>query len=164
MGSRVLAYKHDVSNVVLDAYRERNDAQIMTLEIMAILVGLHTFGDVIRGASVRVWTDNVGGERTLRKGSAKQEDHNLLVFAVWFAAARLGCALWFERVGAKDNIADQPSRGYDVALSRLGAVWVHPAVPGELGRPADWVDVGALSEVQVLTHDGACPAVGDGGV
>ena len=114
MGSRVLAYKHDVSNVVLDAYRERNDAQIMTVEIMAILVGLHTFGDVIRGASVRVWTDNVGGECTLRKGSAKQEDHNLLVFAVWFAAARLGCALWFERVGAKDNIADQPSRGYDV--------------------------------------------------
>ena len=95
LGSRVVAYKHDVSNVVLDAYRERNDAQVMTLEIMAIRLGLHTFGDVIRGASVRVWTDNVGGECALRKGSAKQEDHNLLVFAVWFAAARLDCALWF---------------------------------------------------------------------
>jgi hypothetical protein len=158
-GARIQAYKCDVSKIVLEAYRERSDAQIMTLEIMAILVAIYTFSDDLQGAVVRVWTDNTGGECTLRKGSAKQEDHNLLVFAVWFAAARLGCALWFERVGTKDNISDQPSRGYDDALSLLGAEWVEPVMPGELGRPADWVDVGALGEVYTLTRDGARLAV-----
>ena len=66
-GRTLYAYKHDVSRIVIEAYRERNDAQIMTLEIMAILVALTTFSNVLCGASVRVWTDNVGGECTFRK-------------------------------------------------------------------------------------------------
>jgi hypothetical protein len=158
-GRTLYAYKHDVSRIVIEAYRERNDAQIMTLEIMAILVALTTFSNVLCGASVRVWTDNVGGECTLRKGTAKQEDHNLLVFAVWLQAARIGCSLWFERVGTKDNIADQPSRGYDEAVTMLGARWVEAVVPGELGRPAEWVNLDTLNNLQTLTRDGACLAV-----
>ena len=137
----------------------RRPPTFCTFEIMAILVALTTFSTVLRGASVRVWTDNVGGECALRKGSARQEDHNLLVFAVWLHAARIGCSLWFERVGTKDNIADQPSRGYDEAVTRLGARWVEAVVPGELGRPAEWVNIDTLCNLHTLTRDGACFAV-----
>ena len=37
----------------------------MSLELLAIIVGLHTFLEHLRGMRVRVWTDNTGGEGVL---------------------------------------------------------------------------------------------------
>ena len=45
-----------------DLLKTRNDAQIMGLELLAIALGLSTFGNQLRGKCVRVWTDNAGGQ------------------------------------------------------------------------------------------------------
>ena len=42
----------------------RGDGHIMSLELLAIIIGLHTFLEHLSGMRVRVWTDNTGGEGT----------------------------------------------------------------------------------------------------
>ena len=95
---------------VAQALHERKDEQIMAMELIAIVVGLATVMARCRGRYIRIWTDNARGEGALRKKAAKQSDHNALVHAVWLMAARNNVGLWIERVGTKDNIADDPSR------------------------------------------------------
>lgn len=82
-----------MSKIVFDDYRGRSETHIMAVEIMATLASLGAFSDAVRGSAVRVWKNNVGGVYTLRKASASQEDHNLLVYVVWFVAGRPRCAL-----------------------------------------------------------------------
>ena len=94
----------------LQIFSERKDNQIMGLELLAIAVGICTFEHLVRGKTLRVYCDNVGGERALAAGAAKSPDHNKLIHAVWMIAMRLGLAVWTYRVPTKDNIADLPSR------------------------------------------------------
>ena len=111
---------------------DRRDEQIMALELIAITVGIATFADHLRGRAVRLWCDNAGGEHGLRKGGAKCEDHNLIIHSVWLAAARLGMALWIERVESALNVADLPSRGSYHELLAAGAKWRAPVIPAQL--------------------------------
>ena len=79
----------------------------MSLELLAIVLGLHSFLWHLQGKRVRIWTDNTGGEGALsslllslplavasycsgalRRGSSKEEDHNNIVQAVWLLAMR----------------------------------------------------------------------------
>ena len=73
---------------LLAIFDDRSDNQIMAQELLAIVVGLCTFIGNLAGRTVRVWTDNAGGEGALRTGAAKSCDHNLLVHAVWLLAAK----------------------------------------------------------------------------
>ena len=59
---------------------------------------------------MRVWEDNAGAEGSLAKGASHSEDHNLLIHAIWYMAAKYGFGLWIERVASDDNISDCPSR------------------------------------------------------
>ena len=116
----------EVNHRIMRALEVRKDDQIMALELLAILVSLRTWGHVMSGTTVRVWTDNVGAQCTLEANYARRHDHNLIVFAIMLVAAQFGFRLWFERVGTDDNIADEPSRGKLDTLRALGAVWVPP--------------------------------------
>ena len=137
----------DPSLEIIAALDPREDAQIMALELMAILVALRTFGPQLRGQTVRVWSDNVGAECTLRAGTASCIDHNLLVYAVWLEAIRHGLALWFERVPSDDNIADEPSRNLFVTVENvLGAAYVPPCGTGDLGSLGQITDASVLAE------------------
>ena len=85
--------------------------------------------NIISGATVRIWTDNVGAECCLRAGGARAVDHNVVVHAVWLAAAEGRFHPWFVRVASDDNIADEPTRfdhGQSPALNALGAQWTPP--------------------------------------
>ena len=115
----------------------------MVLELMAIVVALSTFGADLAGKTVRVFTDNAGGEGALQKGSAKSWDRNLQVHSFWLTAARLLAALWVERVPTKENIADLPSRQDERLLGELGAAWRAPRVPEECLEPAWWLECSA---------------------
>jgi hypothetical protein len=95
---------------MMATFAERKDNQIMGLELLGIAVGICSFEELIRGRSLRVYCDNVGGERALASGAATSVDHNRLVHAVWMRALQLGLSLWSYRVPTKDNIADLPSR------------------------------------------------------
>ena len=46
----------------MNLLEERRDNQIMSLEIMAIAVGLSTFAEELKGRKVVVYSDNTGAE------------------------------------------------------------------------------------------------------
>ena len=92
---------------LLDLFGQRDDAQIMGQELLAIALGLCTFLKKLRGRCVRVWTDNKGGECCLRSGAARAGDHNLLVHALWLLAAKENFGLWVERVRESVKIKNE---------------------------------------------------------
>jgi hypothetical protein len=99
----------------------------------------------IAGCTVRLWTDNQGGEGALRRGSAKAHDHNAVVHAAWLMAAANSIGLFVGRVPSALNVSDGPTRPEGLIassiLSDLGAEWREPWLPGELWRPRDWANV-----------------------
>ena len=65
------------------ALSPRGESQIMGQEMLAVLLALTVFQQHIAGKVARVWTDNVGGEEgALRRGAARQADHNRISLAV----------------------------------------------------------------------------------
>ena len=81
----------------------------MGLELLAISLGLCTFGPWVNGRNMVVHCDNTGSEVSTRKGSAKRWDHAQLVRAHWLYAAKNNLQLIIKRVSTHDNIADLPS-------------------------------------------------------
>jgi hypothetical protein len=112
---------------VLQFFHKRDDAQIMGLELLAIALGLSTFGELVRDRTVHTWSDNAGAESSCVKGSAKQWDHACVVHSIWIKAAELKASLFIDRVSTADNLADLPSRESFSLLQRLGAKHI-PAV------------------------------------
>ena len=90
---------------------------------------------------MRVQSDNVGNECTLRKGLAKSQDHNRIIHAMWLMAAKLNWALWVGRVGTHDNIADDPSREHCAKLVEENVEWIQPYIPRKLHGTQLWDDL-----------------------
>ena len=126
---------------LIDPLMPRKDNQIMTQEILAIVIALHTFLPYLKSRRVIVYTDNAGGEGALRKGTTEAWDHNLLVHGVWLLAAKARIGLWVERVPTDDNISDDPSREAYALLESIGANWCEPVVPPHLWEPEQWDSV-----------------------
>ena len=116
------------STELMGQFLVRRDKQIMTLEILAIIVALSTFDEMLRSRKVIVYSDNVGAEHATEKGSCKAADHNLLVHEIWTHALRSRIHLWLERVPSAENISDSPSRFEYEMLEELGATWVRPSI------------------------------------
>ena len=110
----------------------RNDDQIHFLEMLAVVLMLSTFEDLLAQKAVYVFIDNNGVLGSLIKGSSKAPEVNLLVGRVWLHAAKWAWAPIWARVESEANIADGPSRRDFVMVGRLGAVWVKPRLPNWL--------------------------------
>ena len=76
----------------------RADRQIMSLELLAMALGLCTFSAECSQRRIRVFSDNVGAEYCVSRGSAKQWDHTVVVHSIWHWAAKIKATLWIERV------------------------------------------------------------------
>ena len=131
---------------LLECFAQRRDAQIMGLEILAIVLGLCTFAPLISDRKVIVWSDNSGSERATSAGKAKKWDHSSMVHGIWILVAKLRvtffahavfvvsrrifcqASLWVERVPTEANISDLPSREEFALLESLGAVYTRPEV------------------------------------
>ena len=148
----ILCDKRAATYCVMDApcwakekLQHRNDEQIMAYEILAIMMGLETFSKDCKRATIRVWTDNIGGECALRKKSSAALDHNLFVHLIWEKAANLNAGLWIDRVPSKLNIADGPTRPTkDIGLSILNyinAKKVQARLPVELRKYCDFMSM-----------------------
>ena len=113
---------------LLAKLQQRGDKQIMSLEIIAIMLALSTFTSELSGRKVVLYSDNTGAEATANKGSAKAFDHNMLQHAIWSHVLTHGIHLWIERVPSKENISDLPSRFEYGLLEELYAVWREPVM------------------------------------
>ena len=112
----------------LDCLQDRKDNQIMSLETMAISVGLASFAEELRGRKVLVFSDNTGAEAAARRGSAHAWDHCEMVHGIWTQAFLNRTHIWILRVASDDNLSDLPSRCEYGLLRELGAVWRPPLI------------------------------------
>jgi hypothetical protein len=123
-------YCHNsVPDAWLNWFAERNDAQIMGLELLAVLYAILNFLPLIQGRTVRIWTDNEGGRGSMTSGGAREWDHNLLVHKIWEVCFRYCVNPWFDRVPTDDNIADGPTRSDMLVVEALGAAHFSAHVP-----------------------------------
>ena len=91
-GAKILYTDGAPSEGIMKQFTKRGDGQIMTLEILAIAVGLSTFAEEIMGERLFIYSDNVGAEGAVREGKAKRWDHAKLVHSIWDAALVFACA------------------------------------------------------------------------
>ena len=110
----------------------------MGLELLAIALGLSTFGDFVRGRRVAVWSDITGSEKGTAKGACKEWDHSCIVHCLWLKAAALGIDMPVFRVPTHDNIADLPSREEYQLVRSLGASWLEPVLDDSFWSPTSW--------------------------
>ena len=122
----------------MEFFRPRADNQIMGLELLSIALGLSSFGPMLTGRKVLVFSDNVGSEYNAKKGKAKSWDHSCIVHSIWRRAALSKMMLWIERVPTDSNIADLPSREDYGLLGRMGARRVEPCLDDAFLHPDAW--------------------------
>ena len=71
------------AGAIMEQFQKRGDNQITTLEILAIAVGLSSFGHLLRGRRCVIFSDNRGAEGSVIKGASKAWDQCLLIHEVW---------------------------------------------------------------------------------
>ena len=135
IGANVCEMAYMKAEALIPLWLQPRDAQIMGLELLAIVLALETFGHRLREKLVVIWTDNEAAEHALIRGGAGCGDHNRIIHGFWAAVRRLRCEICIARVPSKDNIADGPTRDYWVATRLIGAKCVEPLVP--IG-PREW--------------------------
>ena len=107
----------------------RKDEQIMGYELLAILTGIVTFLPLLKGRTLRIWTDNEGGAFSVIRGGSAQQDHNCLVHRFWCLCYEHAIHPWIARVPSEDNISDGPTRGDLAVVTIIGAKPIKAQVP-----------------------------------
>ena len=101
----------------------------MSLELLAILMGLVTFLPLLKGRTLRVWTDNEGARGSITSGGARCTDHNAIVHMVWDLCYKHCMNPWFSRVPTDDNVSDGPTRRDHSVVGALGCLLIKAQVP-----------------------------------
>ena len=94
IGERVLYTDWAPDTEFLDMFHQRRDKQIMGLEMIAIALGLCVFESELRNKHVMLYTDNVGAEGAIKKGSAKSFDHCKIAHSIWLKLVQLQCSVF----------------------------------------------------------------------
>ena len=82
-GHQILYTDGQPALAIMERFMERSDNQITTLEVLAIAVGLSTFGELLENRRVIIFSDNVGAEGSVRKGACKAWDISMLIHEIW---------------------------------------------------------------------------------
>ena len=83
----------------------QDDAQIIFLEMLAVVLLVETFGDLLSGNAVFCFIDNNGVLGSLIKGSCRAPETNMLAGGLWLHAAQHAWVPFWARVESKANIA-----------------------------------------------------------
>ena len=119
----------DAPPAVLDQLLHRQDSQINFLEMLAVLLFVTTFQNIICGTAAFVFIDNNGVLGSLLKGSSSAPEANMLTGRIWLHAAEWSWAPIWARVESAANIADGPSRRDFTHVESIGAELVAPVLP-----------------------------------
>ena len=68
---------------ILEKFSKRKDNQITTLEVLAIAIGLSTFGALLENKRVSIFSDNEGAEGSVRNGASTAWDQSMLIHEIW---------------------------------------------------------------------------------
>ena len=68
---------------ILEKFSKRKDNQITTLEVLAIAIGLSTFGALLENKRVIIFSDNKGAEGSVRNGAFTARDQSMLIHEIW---------------------------------------------------------------------------------
>jgi hypothetical protein len=128
----------ETSEKVVQHFRSRKDAQIMGLELLSIVLGVHTFAAYITGTRVIIHSDNRGSELAVRRGSARTWDHAQIVHKIWEDLLTLRVCVYIKRVRTDDNIADLPSRESFRIFEHVGAIECAPVLPQVYNEASTW--------------------------
>ena len=82
-GDQILYTDGQPASGIMERFVKRSDNQITTLEVLAIAVGLSTFGELLENRRVLILSDNVGAEGSVRKGASKAWDQSMLIHEIW---------------------------------------------------------------------------------
>ncbi len=110
----------------------RLDHNIGTQEMLAVVLALYTWMDLLDGVVVRIYTDNEGVRYSLISGTSRLPEVALSVARFWQLAADKRWGVLMRRVESKANLADGPTRDDLRYVLKLKAIWAVPVLP-------DWV-------------------------
>ena len=120
----------DAPPAVFDQLLHRQDSHINFKEMLAVLLFVTTFQNIIYGTAAFVFIDNNGGVLgSLLKGSSSAPEANMLTGRIWLHAVEWSRAPIWARVESAANIADGPSRHDFTHVESLKAELVAPALP-----------------------------------
>ena len=114
----------------IDQLLHRADNYIGILELLAVVMALSTFEDMLRGNLWSAYVDNDGVMHSLLRGRGLGSDGILIVGNFWLAVSVRAIYFHAYRVESKANIADGPTRGDTQMVHRLNAQWRDPVLPG----------------------------------
>jgi len=117
-----------------EAWFERGDKYIGLLELVAILLCMHTFRDLLEHTSATLYIDNDGVLGGMLRGSLKAPDSNWALGKLWLEIALWDIDVTLGRVESKANLADGPTRGRLRGLP-VGAEYRAPVWPSWM---TDW--------------------------
>lgn len=132
------------SESILQQFKARSDGKILALEILAIALGLSTFASLLRGLTVRIFSDNTGAEKATARGASRQFDYCRVIHCIWHFCAANGLRVWLERVPTKLNLSDLPSRELYGLLRAIGAVCVPARLDASFTSPDAWASMRLL--------------------
>ena len=98
--------------------------QIIPVELVAPIVALETFKDLVRGSDLLLFIDSEVVEAALVKGYSSREDLCSLISVFWNLVLELRVRVFIDRVATDANPADWPSRDHlEVGESVGWATW-----------------------------------------
>ena len=107
----------------------RWDNQIGFQEMLAVVLGLCTFVDIIRDSLLLTFVDNDGVRVAIQRGGNRAAEVSHLVHHSWALVAQ-SCIGWYTaRVESHANVADAPSRGSFTQMAALRAIPCDPVWP-----------------------------------
>ena len=99
-----------VPQEVIDEWIPRK-TQIVMVELIAVVMAVTAFEEVIRGNKVVVLIDSEAVAGAVIKGYSVRQDLCLLVGRLWKLIASLEAVVYFDRVSTDANLSDGVSRG-----------------------------------------------------
>ena len=102
--------------------------QMGQLEILAGLVALQTWENILSKTQCIHFVDNDSATACLVKGYSPKVDSCALVGDYWLQVATMALEVYIDRVESKSNVADGPSRMDFSLMKSLRGKWVEPVV------------------------------------
>jgi hypothetical protein len=112
---------------------EGKDEQVICqAELAVIPLAIFTWSAIVKSRELLVFIDNNPACDALVHGISGSHASSVMVRTTRLMCAKLACAPWFDRVPSPSNLADDPSRGVEMALLAMGARKVSPVCNSSL--------------------------------